>query len=180
MTAIRAKVTGIKEVDVMLNSIDKRLSARFIKQGFRKAAKPLVKAAKQKAPSNTGLLRKSIGVKNARDKDEPGVLVMPIQSKRFQAATTKTGKATHKLVSNRKIKQGVVKRKDTTRSWYAHFLTGTKLRQTKRGRANRGSISGSNYMKQAYNETYQLVRDGAGDFVLQAAVKEARKRGFKG
>ena len=174
------QIVGIEEVDRFLAGIPKRYTKKFIQQAFRKAARPLVKRAKQLAPRKTGILRKSVGAVNAKKNSRqlPGVLVMPIQSKRFQAGTTKTGKATLRSVSKKKLKEGIVTKKDTSRAWYAHFLTGTASRQTKSTKAHRGRISGFNFMVNAFNATEAQVRDESQKAMIAIIQKEAKRKGF--
>jgi hypothetical protein len=169
------QVTGIKELDSFLKAIPKKYSDRFVVQASRKAAKPLVTTAKQLAPSDTGLLKKSIGIKKARKKAM--VLVMPVQSKRFQRAKTRKGKNTFKSVSKKAIKTGAVSKQDTGRPFYAHFQAGTAQRQNKKG-ANRGQISGDNFMQKAYQQTQARVSGAMGDAMVAALQKEAKKRGY--
>lgn len=178
MKASKTRITGIDKVYAFLERIPEKYSKRFITTAFKQASKPLVKQAKRNAPKQTGLLKKSIGVVKARSKNMPSVLVMPVQSKRFAAAKTKTGKHTLKAVSKKALKEGRVKRKDSSRAWYAHFLTGTRKRKTKKG-SNRGRISGINYMEDAQRATENEVERLSRQLIVKEIEKEAKKRGYK-
>lgn len=62
-TRTRISLTGDKELMDKLNSLGSKVYRKVIKQASRRAFAPVIKTAKEKAPKETGLLKKSIGVK---------------------------------------------------------------------------------------------------------------------
>lgn len=56
-------LTGDTELIAKLNGLGPKVYRKVIKSASRKAFAPVVKTAKEKAPKETGLLKKSIGVK---------------------------------------------------------------------------------------------------------------------
>lgn len=62
-TRTRFVLTGDKELIAKLNGLGPKVYRKVVKQASRKAFAPVVKTAKEKAPKETGLLKKSIGVK---------------------------------------------------------------------------------------------------------------------
>lgn len=55
------QLIGDKELRKILEKLPGKVDVRLLKAAARRAAKPLVKSARRKAPSKTGNLRKSIG-----------------------------------------------------------------------------------------------------------------------
>lgn len=103
---IKIQVLGIEEMDYILKNLPRRLNRKLMISTFRKAAKPLIKAAKGKVKVNSddsGTLRKSIGGRPDRyNKSEPVLIVGP------RVARTK-----HK-------------------AWYAHFIEfGTQRKEAR-------------------------------------------------
>lgn len=97
---------GEKEIKRMLNGLPDKLSKRVIIQGEKRAARPLVRAAKRNAPVSSrsqmtwwgrrrrkypevkispGTLKKSIGTLPIKSRNEfPGIMIGPRTGKRFK------------------------------------------------------------------------------------------------
>lgn len=56
-------ITGVKALDRRLKNIDAKLGKKFVRQGVRRALKPVQLAAKQFAPDDTGALERSIKIR---------------------------------------------------------------------------------------------------------------------
>ena len=56
-------ITGVPELDRKLRTISNKLGKKFVRQGARRALKPVAATAKRLAPDNTGALKRSIKVK---------------------------------------------------------------------------------------------------------------------
>jgi len=63
---VHMSVVGDKELIKKLGELGGRVYKRVVSQASRKAFTPVVKTAKQLAPTDTGQLRKSIGVKQKK------------------------------------------------------------------------------------------------------------------
>lgn len=61
--SVHMSLVGDKELIAKLNALGGKVYRKVIKQASRKAFAPVVKTAKEKAPKESGLLKKSIGVK---------------------------------------------------------------------------------------------------------------------
>jgi len=60
---IEAKISGIDELNRMLNEIGSpKIEKKLVSQSLRKAAKVVLKEAKNNVPVNTGTLKKSLGI----------------------------------------------------------------------------------------------------------------------
>lgn len=79
MTAIEFKIEGLDELESRLERIGKKVGSKFLRQALSKAATPVVRAAKQKAPVDSGALRQSIGksTQKGRGKNVASVAIGP-------------------------------------------------------------------------------------------------------
>lgn len=139
----KIQLIGFEKVEGLLKEMDGKLTQKVIEGTFRKAAKPLIRSARQKAPEGpTGNLKKSIGVfpsksSQRRAKEMAGIWVGPRLGKAYKG-------------------------------YHAHLIEfGTKDRTPKKGQflvfeyqgrkvfAKRAKgISPKPFMQPAYNETY--------------------------
>ena len=63
-------LTGVKELDSILTSMPSTLTKKVLQRAAKIAAKPMVADMKSRAPKRTGKLRKSIGVKLLKSKQD--------------------------------------------------------------------------------------------------------------
>lgn len=85
-----AKFQNIDEVNQVLDALGKRIGGKFLRGVLRKAAKPLVKAAKEKSSAHdkTGETTKSIGVVQVRASETAAAIkVGPRRSKPYKGHT---------------------------------------------------------------------------------------------
>ncbi|MBT8449475.1 MAG: HK97 gp10 family phage protein, partial [Gammaproteobacteria bacterium] len=60
---IEAEIKGIKELERMLNDLgSKKIEKKLVRSSLRKAAKVVLKEAKDTVPVRTGTLKKSLGI----------------------------------------------------------------------------------------------------------------------
>ena len=86
-------IKGGKALERALKDIDSKVRNRVIGSALKKAAKPIVKAAKAKAPKDSGLLAKSIGTKFKVNKRRGVgyVVIGPTDSKQTKARSKLSG-----------------------------------------------------------------------------------------
>lgn len=65
---IRLEIKGLKELNNLLNKLPDKIAKKPLQNALRAGGNVVVKAAKAKAPVDTGLLRDSIAVKQAKQK----------------------------------------------------------------------------------------------------------------
>ena len=73
----RTKITGAREIRDALRKLPKELQRAAEKAVLRAGAQPIAKAAKARAPKDSGLLKKSIGLRVATVKGETSARVGP-------------------------------------------------------------------------------------------------------
>lgn len=71
-------IKGLDKVEQKLKKLGRRTAKKVVKKGVTKGAKPLLKAARAKAPRDTGRLRRAIKsrVMKKTSRDEAGRLIM--------------------------------------------------------------------------------------------------------
>lgn len=79
MTGISFEVEGLAGLEQQLLKVEAKAGAKFLRQALSKAATPVVRAAKEKAPVDSGALRQSIGkaTRKGRGKNVASVFVGP-------------------------------------------------------------------------------------------------------
>lgn len=87
MTAIRFEIEGLAELEQQLLKVENKAGEKFLRQALSKAATPVVRAAKEKVPVDSGALRQSIGksTKKGRGKNVASVFVGPKKNARALA-----------------------------------------------------------------------------------------------
>lgn len=105
------KTTGLREMQRTLERLPKELLKSSESAVLRAGAKPIEKAAKAKAPSRTGLLKKSIGNRVKKGKDG-------ITTARIGPRTGFKGKS----LGKRKNKQGVMTERFADPNKYSHLV----------------------------------------------------------
>ena len=127
------ELIGDKELRKILEKLPEKVDVRLLKAAACRAAKPLVKAARRKAPSKTGNLRKSIGTQALRSYNgSAAVLVGP-----------RTGK------------------RQKYDGWYSHFVEyGTrgivryKTKRYSKGQRYKADIKAKPFMRPAYDQEH--------------------------
>ena len=111
---IEIKITGIDEVNRSLYRYSQQLGDKVVIASLRNGAKLVQKAAKNRAPKNTGLLRRSIIVRNSKKYKKtrtPGKLgvYLTINSKKaFYGRFLEDGWNTHgKRVQRRQLRSAI-------------------------------------------------------------------------
>jgi len=74
--SIEMSLSGGKECLAMLQRIPAKDAKRAIRKGTRKGARFLLAAARERAPVNTGLLRRKLTIKGLRRKNQLGSMVV--------------------------------------------------------------------------------------------------------
>lgn len=70
------KLEGAKELEKQFKSLEPKIAKKLVRQSLRKAAKPILAAARTKCPVDTGELKKSIKIRAMkRRKNSFGVLI---------------------------------------------------------------------------------------------------------
>lgn len=100
--AIRANLAGIQDVMRELRAVEVKVQKRILKKALRAAGTPMLKTAKALCPVSTeplnpwkGLLKKSLGIKFAKDKSggaDIALLIVPRYGFRRQAGVRTRGK----------------------------------------------------------------------------------------
>jgi HK97 gp10 family phage protein len=67
---IKLKVNGLKKLNDELKKLDKKIAKKMVGKAAREAFKPVLEAAKRKAPKRSGLLRKRIRMATASEKNK--------------------------------------------------------------------------------------------------------------
>lgn len=122
---LHISLVGDKELIAKLNSLGSKVYRKVIKQASRKAFAPVIKSAREKAPKESGLLKKSIGVKQK---------AYPRNGRFVTIVGPRTGFAKTVVVNTpfgpKKIKRDPVK--------YAHLVEfGTQAHSLSQGAENR-------------------------------------------
>lgn len=74
--AKEVQVTGLKEVQDLLKRLPKVIGHRILLASLRKGATPIVKNIRSNTPVDTGNLKKSVGKKAARKKNNESALIV--------------------------------------------------------------------------------------------------------
>lgn len=95
MTGISFEIEGLEELESRLERIGKKVGSKFLRQALSKAATPVVRAAKEKAPSDTGALKQSIGktTVKGRGKNVASVFVGPKEKNARALALANAGRS---------------------------------------------------------------------------------------
>ena len=92
MTGINFEIEGLDILEDKLLKMEAKVGGKFLRQALSKAATPVVRSAKQKAPVDTGALRQSIGkaTRKGRGKNVASVFIGPKQSNARAVALANT------------------------------------------------------------------------------------------
>lgn len=87
MTAISIEVEGLEKLERQLLGVEAKVGSKILRQALSKAATPVVRAAKEKVPVDSGALRQSIGksTRKGRGKNVATVAVGPKKNARALA-----------------------------------------------------------------------------------------------
>jgi len=125
------QLIGDKELRKILEKLPEKVDVRLLNAAGRRAAKPLVRSARRKAPSKTGNLRKSIGTRARRAENGVSTIVIG----------PRTGK------------------RQKFDGWYAHFVEfGTRgivrynTKHRKKGQRYKPDNKAKPFMRPAYDQ----------------------------
>lgn len=82
-TVIHGEVLGAKELDKALGDLDVKVATKVLDKALRKAAKPLLDAARDMAPERTGALKRSIKVRKGKSRNGLRSVVIGVGDKWF-------------------------------------------------------------------------------------------------
>jgi len=75
----RVKIAGLKEIQDKLKTLEPKIAKKVVHQALKKAAEPILHAARSKAPVDTGLLVSSLKTK-ASTSNRKGTMTVRVQT----------------------------------------------------------------------------------------------------
>lgn len=141
------KIEGDKQLKNLLAQLPKRVASKGNKAAVTAGAKPIVKAAKNKAPKESGALRKAMGSKVKTYKADAGTSAVAVIGARRNVTADYKGKP-------------------RVPSRYIHLVDkGTKY------------IKGDNFLEQAYEEEKNAALEAMKGKFKEVIEREASKLG---
>ena len=87
MMRMDIKITGIKQIEKKLSGMETKIARKVVRQALKKAAKPILAAAKRNAPVKTGALKKSLRVRVMKKKKHRYGVMVATSAKWFTGET---------------------------------------------------------------------------------------------
>lgn len=144
------RLTGDKELTRLLGTLGERVQRKALRSAVSSAASPVVKAAKAKAPRESGFLKKALGKKVVTSKDKQTAIA---------------------VVGARKSVRGTFKGKPRNPSRYLHLIEKPHI-----GPGGQ-YVPGQPFLEPAFNETKAQAEDVMATKLKQAVEREAAKGG---
>ena len=183
MALIKLQMTGLDELLRNLATLGHAIQGRVLRRAVRAAAKPVIQAARARIPSDTGNLKKSIGVRiwtpaskvdrgGALRNVSSGVTMAIIGPRAGFVVTTKDGQ---KRVATR----------------YAHIIEGGRKTRGPSGSAKKSvrhvskkglgvGIHALRFLRTAYSSTRGAVTSILKTEIVNGIIEEARKMSTRG